>query len=678
MIVFLILYSHCLLAQHTAEDSATVMEEIQITGYEQNSSLLVSGFSAGVISKKNIGQTNKSSLLQDLNSLPGVRMEERSPGSYRLAIRGSSLRSAFGVRNVKVYWNNIPATDASGNTYFNQFSVNNFSGIEILKGPAGSMYGSGTGGAVLLHSVDAGQPVMEAEYNSGSYGLQQLYASAALRFKKDTGIINFSHSQSTGYRYHSSITRNNFSWVSKSNISKTQQLTASFLINNVSYQTPGALTRVEYENNPAASRPSTANLPSAGEAKAAVYQLTILSGITHQVQFDKFFSLTGSLFVSYASIKNPAIRNYEKRTEPNYGGRAIANWAKERNGIHIKLSAGGEIQSGIFNTRLYKNENGNPGSLQADNRIVYNTWFAFVQANVSFQNKLFVTIGGSANKSAVAFSDNRDSEGGSDKKDYQIELAPRFNILYKIGRNISVFSSVSKGFSPPTVSELLPSTGIVSKTLEAETAINWEAGSRWYLAGNKLWVEMLVYYLQLQNAIAVRRDQAGADYFINAGSTHQKGVEASMVYKKIFLSGWVSKMHCNASFAWQHYKYGAFVKDVVPLDGKTLPGIPGATWSVFTKFETKMGVYASVNYYHAASLFLNDINTDKASAYHLLGFKTGYVIKRLHKPSWHFYLGADNLLNVRYSLGNDINATNGRYFNAAAKRNFYLGIGFQM
>ncbi|MEJ0103149.1 MAG: hypothetical protein WDO19_11585 [Bacteroidota bacterium] len=44
-----------------------------------------------------------------MNNTPGVRMEERSPGSYRLNLRGSTLRSPFGVRNVKVYlgWNSI-------------------------------------------------------------------------------------------------------------------------------------------------------------------------------------------------------------------------------------------------------------------------------------------------------------------------------------------------------------------------------------------------------------------------------------------------------------------------------------------------------------------------------------------------------------------------------------------
>jgi len=38
------------------------------------------------------------------------------------------------------------------------------------------------------------------------------------------------------------------------------------------------------------------------------------------------------------------------------------------------------------------------------------------------------------------------------------------------------------------------------------------------------------------------------------------------------------------------------------------------------------------------------------------------------------FMGADNLLNTKYSLGNDINAAAGRYYNAAPGRNFYIGV----
>ena len=102
------------------------------------------------ISSATLQQEVNGTLLPAFNSVAGVRMEQRSEGSYRLAIRGSSLRSPFGVRNVKVYWNDVPFSDPTGNTYLNILPFALVNGIEILKGPVGASYGLGTG-LSLIH-----------------------------------------------------------------------------------------------------------------------------------------------------------------------------------------------------------------------------------------------------------------------------------------------------------------------------------------------------------------------------------------------------------------------------------------------------------------------------------------------------------------------------------------------
>jgi len=110
--------------------------------------LSIAILSTGDLQRINIG----GSLVSSINTVAGARMEERSPGSYRLSLRGSLLRSPFGVRNVKIYWNDIPLTDASGNTYLNLLDASVLQSIEVLKGPSASLYGANTGGVLLLHS----------------------------------------------------------------------------------------------------------------------------------------------------------------------------------------------------------------------------------------------------------------------------------------------------------------------------------------------------------------------------------------------------------------------------------------------------------------------------------------------------------------------------------------------
>src|SRR6187402_1260523 len=131
-------------------DSSEILKEVVISAYEQNRKLLNIPAPVSFVGKSQLERYNNTSILPALNTIPGVRMEERSPGSYRLNIRGSSLRSPFGVRNVKVYLNDIPFTEPGGSTYLNLLGFYNINSVEILKGPSGSLYGGGSGGAVLI------------------------------------------------------------------------------------------------------------------------------------------------------------------------------------------------------------------------------------------------------------------------------------------------------------------------------------------------------------------------------------------------------------------------------------------------------------------------------------------------------------------------------------------------
>jgi iron complex outermembrane receptor protein len=72
---------------------------------------------------------------------------------------------------------------------------------------------------------------------------------------------------------------------------------------------------------------------------------------------------------------------------------------------------------------------------------------------------------------------------------------------------------------------------------------------------------------------------------------------------------------------------------------------------------------------------LNDENSVYANSNYLLGSRLGYKAP-IKSNQFEIFAGVDNALDKTYSLGNDLNAIGGRYFNAAAPRNFYGGIKF--
>ncbi len=123
------------------KDSVQKIAEIQLDAYKKPVSLFASTKSVGIISQELLSLSTPERLLEAVNQMPGARLEERSPGSYRIALRGSSLRSPFGVRNIKVYLDDFILSDASGNTYFNVLSPALIKKIELYKGPESGILG---------------------------------------------------------------------------------------------------------------------------------------------------------------------------------------------------------------------------------------------------------------------------------------------------------------------------------------------------------------------------------------------------------------------------------------------------------------------------------------------------------------------------------------------------------
>ena len=88
----------------------------------------------------------------------------------------------------------------------------------------------------------------------------------------------------------------------------------------------------------------------------------------------------------------------------------------------------------------------------------------------------------------------------------------------------------------------------------------------------------------------------------------------------------------------------------------------------------KQGVYINITYNYNEKIPLNDANTFYGSNFHLLAIRLGYKKIVVGKLQAELFVGGDNLFNVTYSLGNDINAAANRFYNVAAGRNYYAGI----
>jgi iron complex outermembrane receptor protein len=647
------------------------LQEVIVQAYEQNRRLEDVPVAVGVITTAEWNRYSKMSIVPAINSVPGVRMEERSPGSYRLSFRGSTLRSPFGVRNVKVYLDGIPFTDPGGNTYLTQLAPFDMYSLELIKGPAGSLYGAATGGALLIKTKpDYWLPGFTAEYSRGTFNSNNVNAQVRLGDENAGNIINYSNQTSDGYRDHTNLRRDIASWESMLKNTSRQTLSTYAFYGDLYYQTPGALTLSEYNADPKQSRPSVGGTPSADQSQAAIYQKTFMAAISNTYRFNDKFQNTTNFYGAYTNYLNPTFRNYEFRNEPHFGGRTVFNYITD----DLHLSFGGEAQKGFFQTQDYGNTNGSPDTLQTNDNINTWTYTFFGQADLFFGKGWQASAGLSYNDAFVGI--DRISVPGfvPRNKNFGNELAPRIALSKKITPDILLYASISKGFSPPAVAEILPSTTSINTDLQPESGISYETGLKSSFFNQRLYVEVIAFYFELQHAIVVRQDSSNDDYYVNAGSTTQKGIESQMSYQLLpSAMGLINSARIWAAYTLDNFTYGDFKKDNIDYDGKHLPGVANNTFTGGVDLNSRPGIFLHVTYYYSDKMPLNDANTAYAGAYQLLGGRIGYttLVRELNLT---VFTGVDNALNAKYSLGNDINAAAGRYYNAAATANYFVGI----
>lgn len=660
------------------EDSTkrATLDQITINAYENNTTIQATPSAIGRLSERELSQLSDYNILPIINTLPGIKMEERSPGSYRLGIRGSAYNSPFGVRNVKVYYNDIPYTEPSGSTYLNQLGNYNFNSVEIIREPGSSIYGAGTGGVMLINSTaKVWSPSTTVFYTGGSYNYHSLAAEVKVGGINNQNTIRYQRLSYDGYRAHSELLKSILSWDNRAQISKHTYLNTSFLYGDLQYETPGGLTEQQYLQDPTQARPAVGPAAGSIEKKAAVNQKTVLLGTTLNYQPSKSWEHKTTIYTKHTKLDNPSIRNYSIVTQPSYGGRSTLKYKWTNSQVNFNWILGAEAQLGTSYENTYDNIHGNPDTLRQENHITYTTIVGFTQASLTYK-KWLLTTGASLNNINIGVAQRYPISSPQNNTNYNNEVAPRVALSYKVRRFHHIYASFSKGYAVPTIEELAPTGSSLNLNLKPTTIWNYQAGVKGNALHNKLYYDLCLYKADLTNAIVQRRDAFGGDYYVNAGGVSKYGLEALVKYnlyttdqERLF----VNNLDLSISYTYSHFTYAAFVQLDKDYSDNTLPGVSPHTLSANLQILFTKQFYLNVNGYYSDRIFLDDANSFTSDPYLLVNMKVG---KKLHWRSYssELFVGINNLLNQTYSLGNDINAFGGRYYNAAAPINYFVGI----
>ncbi|MFN5044625.1 MAG: TonB-dependent receptor [Bacteroidota bacterium] len=652
------------------------LNAVVVKGFESNKSLINTPASISLLSKATLNASSAFSMLPALNTSSGVRMEERSPGSYRLSIRGSLLRSPFGIRNVKVYYDDFILTDAGGNTYMNLLDIHSINGLELIKGPAGSVYGAGTGGAVLLNGFGALKDSNDLKLRllGGSFGtlnqsLQYQHQSKNIQLNVGQG-----HFQSNGFRVQSKMRKDNVQLNMR--IKSNEQISTDFILfySNLFYQTPGGLTFAQFNADPRQSRPATATLPSVVDQKTAIYNKSAFIGFSNTYKINSRWKTVGSVTNGLTQFKNPFITNYEKRREFNLGFRSKIVYENNLP-IPVQWVSGFEIQRGEYAIDSSGNIKGAPDGNKVSDEVIARQQFAFTQLNIQPLRFLQIQSGLSINRFFYSIQRTTGAPANGIKKlDFNRQLLPRIALLAAPAAGISLYGQLSKGYSSPSIAEIRPSAGGVYSGLQAEYGWSKEIGIKLSAWRNKLYMQAALFQFDLRDAIVRRVNNIGAEYFVNEGDVQQKGIEIEYQYNLVNLprQKFFKSLKWSQAITLNDFRFVNYKNNQTSFAGNQLTGIADNVIVSSLAMDLTAHFYWNVQFNYVGKMPLNDANTFFSNPYRLWQSKIGW--RSGHTRPIELFLLMDNIGNENYSLGFDINAFGNRFYNPAPSRNYQFGL----
>jgi iron complex outermembrane receptor protein len=254
------------------------------------------------------------------------------------------------------------------------------------------------------------------------------------------------------------------------------------------------------------------------------------------------------------------------------------------------------------------------------------------------------------------------------------QVLPRFALTFHPFKTLAFYGQLSKGYSSPTLAEIRPSAGGLYAGLQAEHGLNKELGMKLSADQGRFFFSAAVFQFDLKDAIVRQVNTSGAEYFINAGTVVQKGIEAELSWLLLNRpkGKFIQLLRMTQALTINDFRFGTYTVANISHAGKKMTGVPKEVYNFSLQASILQHYFCNINLNYAGKTPLNDANTFYAPAYRLWQGKLGWKGIVAKKKAELFVL-VDNVGDAIYSLGNDINAFGSRFYNPAAARNLQVG-----
>ena len=629
------------------------------------------GGSVSILKPQTINKANGLYLQPVLNSVPGVYMQSGALNTNRITIRGIGSRTPFGTDKIKAYLDEIPLSTGEGETTIEDIDFATLGGIEVYRGPVSTAYGAGLGGAIhMITKRPDGQSYLKGEASFGSFGLRKFNLSGQVGSKAKSLSLFFQDVSSDGYRDNNRYDRRSLTAIGKVSLGSKSDISTYLNLTHLKAQIPSSINEDAYTNSPtdAESRWGAAQ----GFEDNNRFRLGVSLNTSHNESTES--TVTAFMNMGQSDEVRPTFLGNTDSDFMNFGFRSkIKKGFLSQNRLNLILGIEAFFEGLTY--REFDNVNGQNGTKNLDFDNTRNYGNVFLASEFRPTPDWIISLGGNLNFSKYGNTDVQPTATTNYTADHSFGnvFSPKLSVRRKFGENISLYGLMAHGFSLPSFEQTLhPQEGDdrLNRDISAETAYNYEAGLKGNILKDKLYFETSFYRMNINDLLVSQTLETGT-FSVNAGKAFYKGVELTLDHK--IVQNQQLALNHRFSYSRMNYNFGTFIHAGNDHSGNTVTGVPDYVLDYALYGRLNFGLYWTINWQGAGSMYMRDDNTASSESYNLLNLKLGYQ-QDIGKFTLDLYAGINNTLDEKYASMIQPNAFGGRYYYPGLPRNYFSGM----
>lgn len=624
------------------------------------------------------------SLEESLLQVPGVIINNRHNFAVgnRISIRGFGARSQFGVRGLRVIQDGIPLTLPDGQAQLNNVDLSAAGRIEVIRGPASSLYGNAAGGVISIRTESPPAVPFRPEIRllGGGFGEGRHYQKYDLKGAGRSGgldyVTHLSHFQTDGFRLHSAAEYTLFNTRVGYRLDGASEVEAVINYTNAPFaENPSSLSDSLARANPDTVRdivlgrsecpadPGFGGCQDLGESSKQGQ-----AGISYRRRLGERHAISLTGYGLMRELENPIPFTLIQLDRLGGGARLEYRYRRPA-GMLAALSAGIDVDHQSDDRRELERDDQGVGAVQLDQDERVTGLGLFAYGRWRLAPRLELTTSGRYDRVRFKASDRlvtADDPDDSGTRAFE-QLSPMVGLSYAHNAAVNAYVNVGQSFQTPTTTELTDTLGGFNQRLESEKATNYEIGLKG-AAGGRFTYTLALFLADIEDQlIRFQPEGIDRDFFENAGSSEHRGVEIGV---SALLADWLA---LSGSYTYSDFEFERFESQEGDFGGNAVPGIPPHQFHGRLTYAHGSGLSGSLELTAVDGFYVDNANRARNDGYEVVDLRLGYraLISGVEATP---FLGVNNVFDTRYNSSVVINALGDRYYEPAPGRNLYFGL----